>query len=559
MISRIIKKKNLTSFLILIGILIIGAFFRFYNLNWDQNQHLHPDERFLTMVGNAMSIPKNPIDYFNPQTSSFNPENIGFKFFVYGILPVSLNKIIAVGLGNDNYNAFTIQGRVLSAFVDFLIIILIFKTISLFEKHYKLHPSIKYLGAFLYAITVLPIQLSHFFAVDTFLSFFMFASFYFALRYSYKKNYFFLAVSGLFFGFAVSSKISAIFILPLILFFLLKGFLNTGNHHSKKMKIFGLFALLVFFFLISYFSGRLSDPYLYSTGNFLDLRINTLFLENIKALQNMSTPAGWFPPAVQWINKTPILFPLINIAFFGVGVVYFLHLFVGAYCLIIKRKHFDLLVILFWMLLFFLYQSIQFSTTMRYFLPLYPFLAIIAAIGFYELKKLLPKRAIWILLFSVVVWPVFFLSIYTKDHSRIQASKWIYDNVPNGSLLLNEHWDDSLPIGAPTYAIEQLPVFDPDNPGKWQKINTMLALGNYLILSSNRGWGSIPTVPERYPQMTKFYQDLFSGKAQYKKVAEFTSYPSLAYLGIPITISDDWSEEAFTVYDHPKVIIFKKQ
>src|SRR3989304_3281875 len=62
-------------------ILLIAAFFRFYGLNWDQNQHLHPDERFLTMVAGAM---KWPTDYLNTQTSTLNPHNIGYGFYVYG-------------------------------------------------------------------------------------------------------------------------------------------------------------------------------------------------------------------------------------------------------------------------------------------------------------------------------------------------------------------------------------------------------------------------------------------------------------------------------------------
>ena len=31
-------------------ILIIGAYFRFTGINWDDDQHLHPDERFMTIV-----------------------------------------------------------------------------------------------------------------------------------------------------------------------------------------------------------------------------------------------------------------------------------------------------------------------------------------------------------------------------------------------------------------------------------------------------------------------------------------------------------------------------
>ncbi len=173
---------------LLLLILCLGFGLRILNLNWDANFHLHPDERFLTMVGNAMKIPKSLGDYLDPQQSTFNPTNIGYKFYVYGLFPLTLNKIAAVILGNDNYNAFTIQGRLFSAIADAFIILLIFKTLRLFEKQYQINKEVKYWGSFLYAIAVLPIQLSHFFAVDSFLNLFMFASFYFALKLSFEKE-----------------------------------------------------------------------------------------------------------------------------------------------------------------------------------------------------------------------------------------------------------------------------------------------------------------------------------------------------------------------------------
>ena len=36
-------------------VLILAFVLRIYGLNWDQGNHLHPDERFLTMVASAMS------------------------------------------------------------------------------------------------------------------------------------------------------------------------------------------------------------------------------------------------------------------------------------------------------------------------------------------------------------------------------------------------------------------------------------------------------------------------------------------------------------------------
>lgn len=546
--------------LLLATILILGAFLRLYNVDWDQGQHLHPDERFLTMVATAMIVPSTFIDYLNPQISTMNPANIGHPFYVYGTLPVVLNKLFAVAIGADNYMDITILGRVLSGFADILVILFIYKIVSLFEKKNKLHPHIKYWAAFFYTIAVLPIQLSHFFAVDTFLNLFVIASIYFSIRYSLSKNYIILATAAIFFGLAIGSKISAIYASPLILYFILKPHIRLWN--IQKSNIPDVLYTGTIFALVTYIIGRVADPYLFQTGNFLDPRISSLFLENIEALKNWSRPDAWFPPSVQWVNKVPVLFPLSNIVLLGIGLGYTVFVAFGIIKIFKKYNSIDFLVILSWAFLFFLYQSIQFSTTMRYFLPLYPFLAIFAAIGFYEFSKERSMLIKTLLLFPVILWTLFFFSIYMQDHTRNMASKWIYQNIPSGYTLLSEHWDDSLPlsINPPSpkvYTLEQLPVFDPDETIKWDKMNALLQQGDYLILSSNRGWGSIPTVPERYPQMTVFYEDLFAGRTSYKKVAEFTSYPSLQYLGIPITIPDDWAEEAFTVYDHPKVLIFE--
>ncbi len=154
-----------------------------------------------------------------------------------------------------------------------------------------------------------------------------------------------------------------------------------------------------------------------------------------------------------------------------------------------------------------------------------------------------------------------FISIYLKPHSRIQASVWVYQNIPAHSYILSELWDDGLPLSIQGYNSEyqsyQLPVFNQDNPQKWQELAVQLAQADYYILASNRGWGSIMRVPKKYPQMSKFYEKLLAGETNYKLVAKFSSYPSLEYLGIPLTINDSWSEEAFTVYDHPEVMIFK--
>lgn len=554
------EKWFLNSKLLLLGILLLAAFFRFYDLNWDQNQHLHPDERFLTMVGIDMRMPPNLATYLDPQISTFNPTNIGHTFFVYGTFPIVLNVLIGLLANTNDYNNFTLMGRMLSGFMDILVVFTLFKTAELFEKKYKFSSQVKYWTAFFYAIAVLPIQLSHFFAVDTFLNSFIFLSFYGALRFSFFKRDRWLFFSSIFFGLALASKITAILVLPLLLFF----FVNAYTLHKKILSkdLLRLLGTVLLFGMISYLVLRISDPYLFQNGNLFDPHPNKIFLENLKQLEAWSSPTAWYPPGVQWIHKIPILFALKNLVLFGTGIGFIICLLLGIFYLIRKFRHTELLVIFGWVVLLFLYQSMQITQTMRYFLIIYPFLALISGIGFTYFYQQTNKILSSILFFFIVIWTLLFFSIYTKPITRVTASHWIYLSIPQKSVILTESWDDALPLSLATlpssnYNIQELPIFDPDTPQKWDKMHTLLSQGDYLILSSNRGWGSIPTVPERYPLMTRFYHDLFAGKTSYQKIAEFTSYPSLSYVGIPLTIPDDSAEEAFTVYDHPKVIIFK--
>ncbi len=572
-------------FIFFVLIFFLAVFFRFNNLNWDENLHLHPDERFLTMVGNAIKIPPRLSTYFDQQTSTFNPANNNFPFFVYGIFPLTINKIVAVIFNNDNYNAFTTQGRALSALADLLVVYLVYKTTELMTKRFS---NVPLWAAFFYAIAVLPIQLSHFFATDSFLNFFMFASFYGALKYTvgvgekqpHSLRYMFL--SALFFGLALATKATAFFILPLNLLVIVISTNKFSPATKYWKKILGL---CVLYFIFAYFTVRLADPYMFQSPYLFDPRPSNLFVKNLQELKSFENPSLLYPPGVQWIHKAPILFSLYNLAAYGVGWPYFVFVVLGIIGLISKIKDqisklhsksqnaslitLIPLIILIWAFSFFIYQSTQYVKTIRYFIFLYPFLAIFAALGlvsfisFLKIKGISRRAIIYLLIIAILlIWPFAFSSIYVTKNSRVASSEWIYKNLPDQSTIASEYWDDALPMVVPEtfgkqFTSVQLPVFDHDTPQKWEKINMLLSQSNYYILSSNRGWGSITTVPEKYPLMSKFYRDLFAGKLPYRLVKEFHSYPSLSYLGIPITFYDASAEEIFTVYDHPEVFIYK--
>lgn len=547
--------------IILAIIILLALFIRLYGLNWDQNQHLHPDERFLTMVGMAEKIPARFSDYLNPNTSTLNPYNVNYPFFVYGTLPLTLTKIAAVILHLDDYNNLTLLGRFLSALCDVGTLFFVYLLAGQWRKKYNIPKNTSLYAAFFYAIAVLPIQHAHFFVTDSFLVFFLTASVYYMTVYLFTLRIRNVLLSAIFIGFALATKISALYSLPLLGGIFL---LSVKKNNWKKILISGFL-----FIGITYCVVRIGDPKFFGSANFFDTRLNPTFLENIHQLNAYNNADSWFPPGLQWINKPPVIFSLFNMVAFGLGIPYFLLSGIGIYGMYKKiNKYFA--VILLWIIGFFIYQSTQFVKSIRYFLVLYPFLAMFAGWGYLIIQDKMKKK--WLIsatmLISVLIWPISFMSTYTRLNSRVAASEWMYKNVPEGAYLAEEHWDDWVPLRVTTvinrtYQGEQMPVFDPDTDEKWTKINAILQKSDYYVITSSRAYKHILANPDRYPRMSKFYHDLFADKLNFKKVAEFTSYPTFPPLCFALHVScymfnDDWADEGFTVFDHPKVTIFKK-
>ena len=564
-------------------ILVIAIFFRFNHLNWDQNFHLHPDERFLTMVVQAMKLPQSFEEYFNQKKSLLNPPNIGFNFYVYGIFPLVLTKYLAVNFGMDNYNEITILGRFLSAFFDFLTMILVYKTTKLLLKNFKnvsssLFHVIPLLAAFFYTISVYPIQAAHFFTTDPFLNFFMFGSFYFILKNLEVDCFLYLMFSSLFFSLALSSKISAFYILPLNLGVLFLIVIFKKGNFIKKVSRYLL--IVSSYLLFSYLFLRIFNPYYFENPWFSDFSLSKNFYQSIELLKTFTTKDAWYPPSVQWINK-PWYGLLLTTFLVGLGPINFIVVLIGLVSLLrnlklkikneklqSKIKNFIILLIIIWLMIYFIYQSSQFVKSIRYTIYLYPFLAIFGGVGISVVSK---KNIFYVSRYTLYVilllWPLLFSTIYFHPNTRILASEWIYKNLESNSVILGEHWDDPLPLPmeknfGKSFQVELLPVFDPDTSEKWQKIRQLLQKADYYVLSSNRGWGSIPTVPSRYPLMSQYYQALLNNDCEkqkkitdvcFKKIKSFEPY-YYKFIKYP----DHWVEETFTVYDHPTVIVLKK-
>ncbi len=80
---------------LLLIVLAIGAYFRFTGLDWDQNFHLHPDERFLTIVASSLDPVSDPLAYLKTSESTLNPYNANQGFYVYGNFPMTVTVYMA--------------------------------------------------------------------------------------------------------------------------------------------------------------------------------------------------------------------------------------------------------------------------------------------------------------------------------------------------------------------------------------------------------------------------------------------------------------------------------
>jgi len=195
---------------------------------------------------------------------------------------------------------------------------------------------------------------------------------------------------------------------------------------------------------------------------------------------------------------------------------------------------------------------------MRYFLFMYPLLALFAGMAISYLKK--PLRIL--LLVPALLWLLSFIHIYSLPHSRITATNWLNQNLAANSVLVWEYWDDPLPlfqISGKNFRLVPADFYEKDSLSKWRRLSKLLSKSDYLVLSSNRLWGSIPKVPELYPITSRYYSLLFENKLGYQKIREFNSFPTLDLGFTQFIINDSQGEEAFTVYDHPQVMIFKRQ
>jgi YYY domain-containing protein len=549
--------------LLLIIVLVVGAHFRTIGLNWDSSQHLHPDERFLTMVETSLMPPSTPGTqlgppptsatqswreayskslhdcaawggYFDTSCSPLNPNNRGYNFYVYGDLPILGVRYIAQGLNSvdawaanlisagkvsgplaalltplarspdwTGYDGIELVGRQVSTLADLLTIILMYATASrLYSRKVAL------LTAAFSVLAVLQIQISHFFTVETTTNLFMFAALYFAVRiatgewhpaYDVPQGtgdrylaYLKILIGdpllwatigfGVAQGAAMASKISAVpeaMLLPAAFGILYARMRDRAPESVSSAVAEGpeledesprggfdpavlVLALLIIGGAVCVLAFRVFQPYA-----FVGLRPNPAWIDQIKAQRAQASGDVDFPPALQWANRS-IFFGGINMVLWGLGIPFGILALMGYLWMgwrILRGEWKEHLLLWGWTGFYFAWQSLQMNPTMRYFMPVYPLAAMMAAwflvrlahtrvasrpradgeMRSFSLRPIAIGIGVTVLLLTAA-WAYAFTRIYTRDHTRVAASKWIYQNVPAAFTLPIQTAD-----GAETY------------------------------------------------------------------------------------------------------------
>ncbi|MFQ3534306.1 MAG: DUF2298 domain-containing protein [Aggregatilineales bacterium] len=483
-------------------ILVVGAYFRFVGQNWDDFTHLHPDERFLTQVAEAingrlnLSTPdpraraeqlalcrerypeRDGIgDFFDSQCSNWYPKNVGFGLYVYGQLPLFVVRISAeltqavhyeiarhtpetdddvIALSWTSYNGIHLVGRSVSAVADLLSLLMVFIIGRMLYNQ-----SVGLLAMALYGAAVLPIQLSHFWTADAFTNLPVLIAFFFAVRFMRGGRPLDAIGFGVGMGMAVASRIN---VAPLFGVFIAAALVYALPAFGRRIArlersiltqraLLGILVAIVATLVVF----RFTNPHAFTGGPGLLGLFNILpyrpFLDDVAQAQYLTSGRADFPPNHQWASRTPYLFPAQNIILWGLGAPLGLAAWLGlgwALWQILRARHgwTRHVLIAAWLVAYFAFMGRLWVMTMRYYMPLYPFFALMAAWALWELvergrralhenpseaARFAYRMRLVVLIFVVgfsYAWAGAFTNIYRRQLTRVEASHWIYRNVP---------------------------------------------------------------------------------------------------------------------------------
>ena len=618
-----------SSRLLLVVILGVALGLRLYGIGWDDGHGFHSDERSLYMRSDCMYKVLTEAPGYgqcvaeHPETEPGAP-SIGTAldadrsplnphWFPLGSLLIYVMVIIRFLVepftDMSSLLSMAYAGRTLTALAE---VGSVFMVYLLGKRIYNARAGL--LAAALVALAVVHIQMAHFYRPEPFLVLFLLGSFWSMLQVMERRRLKDWLVLGLFIGLTLSMKVSVLpLVLPLVLMLAFRLFTTRQGAWTvpapvdairlRVHVILGAVVAVAVFFI--------TMPYA-----FLDM---FEFVDQIRyQVENVAQTAGLVPFTVQYVGSEPFLYELRQTSLWGfglpLGVVAWggLLFTIGFVAFMVLRKNIaprGEILLLAWVLPNLVLLSAFEVKFLRYIFPVLPFLVLmgsgmlfwaldrarslstssVPAHGAVELARGYvgrygPRVVVGVVVFVVAAtafYALAFETVYSRPHTAVQASTWINNNVPRGSTVVTDnHWDEGIP-DIYSYNVRQIPIYEHDTSRKMETIAGHLSQGDYLVFYSNRTYGSVARLPERYPLSSRYYQMLFSGELGYRLERTFTSYPKLlgvAFVddtygraGLPepepifgsepatVSLNLGYADENVINYDHPKLLLFRNE
>ena len=610
----------------LVAVLVVALVLRFYGINWDEGYGYspHPDERNVVSLVEGVSFP-TPGDVdtlLDPQASPWNPGR-----FAYGSFPIYLLKTAHSIIPGDLYDLRTV-GRGVSAVAD---VAVVFLTYLLGARMYGRRQGL--LAATLVALAVIHIQLSHFLTFDILLGLTTIAALYFMHRVAVGGRLRDSLIAGIIVGLGLASKVSMVpiyFALATahLLYVLPALGASEGNRVEASRRIGTAFIGLLAAGCASLATFVIVQPYA-----IID---SARFVSDITEQSEMVRRIRDYPYTRQYVDTAAYIYHMRQLAAFGlgwplgvvawVGLLYaslrgmrlfhgLLYLGVGwlipAGLLLISMDIFAIatasmiafaaliatlrvrspesrgtVLLLSWIVPYLLVTGAFQVKFTRYLIPITPLLILFGGQMLFHLWERATSYRRWfghavaaamVALVAVTgLYALAYVGVYQTSHTAVRMSEWIKRNATADSVILMEHWEEGIPdLGR--YDVPRLPVYEQDSLQKLDILATNLARADYVLFYSNRLYGTITRLPERYPVTSAYYRLLFGGELGYRLANVETSYPNLAGVtlvddtygrpGLPtpegqetppgLIINLGYADESFSVYDHPKGLVFE--
>lgn len=593
----------------MVAVAVVGLVGRAWNLDFDHRQHQHPDERYWSIVSDAMSrlepvdergtIFGPVIDWLDADTSPGNPYR-AVETFPYGPITLAVSRgtagwlrtgvdegtqpalfvahtLNAVGVPllddtgaarfDDAYDVDLI-GRLLGALIDALTVVVV----GLIGR--RLAGRVAGLvGAVLYAASPLAIAHAHYLGSEPLVAFACALTVWSALHLDRGGSIRHAGMTGGFVGvaagMAVAAKLSgaSVAVIPLV------GALALAVKYRRRSDVVRV-SVMSAAMLVSF---RVLNPGAFGGLGVFPSAAYRADLERVRTQFDADSP-----PSIQWAGRSGAGQAAEWLVRFTFGPGLCLLAAAGAGVLIGRLwwsrrdstdvRRWDAMVALAGCAVPFVYVLATALPSGRYFMPMLPTTSAVAGVGAVEAWRwaaATDRRRVaagvrcgaGALVAIGVLWGVMFVrGVYGEEYTRVEASRWIAANVPAGSVITSQAWDDGLPlyiegVDPTAFTSVQLNMVGTDHVDKVVQVVRQLQEVDYVIEASPRLWGSVTRIPARFPSTIAFFEALDSGALGFERVATFDRDPALG----PLRLDDSAAEEAFSVYDHPEVRIWQKQ